>query len=82
MKAARIYVLLSTTLVAFLMRLNTWFDQEYLTIYIILYPKCWILRTLERYARCIVNMRYSSLGHELVGSDDVHKKATSSTCSI
>ena len=65
MKAARIYVLLSTTLVAFIMRLNTWFDQEYVTIYIILYLKLWILRTLERYAGCIMNMRYSSLGHEL-----------------
>ena len=64
-EAARIYVLLSTTLVAFIMRLNTWFDQEYVTIYNILYPKPWILITLERYARCIVNMRYSSLGHEL-----------------
>ena len=65
MKTAGIYVLLSTTLVAFIMRLSTWFDQEYVTIYIILYLKLWILRTLERYARCMVNMRYSSLGHEL-----------------
>ena len=65
MKAVGIYVLLSTTLVAFIMRLSTWFDQEYVTIYIILYLKLWILRTLERYAGCIMNMRYSSLGHEL-----------------
>ena len=37
MKAARIYVLLSTTLVAFIMRLNTWFDQEYVTKYILFF---------------------------------------------